>query len=389
MKVGENIFANLIQEENQEGSSASGGANDNSPAPASVDVNQNPVEGGAGSAQEAIPPLQDNNDFETQFQSKLFELAKSKGREITSVDDLFKAPEKVEVIKNQYENVKPEVKSFLDYHSETGRNYDDYLALQKDISAISDLDLAREKVRLDSGKNLTDEQVDAYIEKKLNIDLSDLDEIDMADQIELSSFTKGAREAKIEEQKKYKTPLREDNNSSQPVLDDTMVELETGERMPKKLYEDLVSSRNKYVESINKSVDSITQSVFNVVVDDNGAEKTVSYGYDYSKDDRQNMLSMADNLEATVDKLFKNEGGEFNHSKLMEGLFWLDEKNREKAIVALAHKIRAEVTLEVLAEKGNVNFGTKTKETIPGTSKGNKAPENKGFGVKYNFNPKN
>jgi len=369
--------------------------NGNTAGATSVENNENKDLGSEGSGQVQDTPPTD--DFDTRFQSRFLELAKEKGLEVNSVDDLFKKPEPVEIIKNPYEKVDPKVKAFLDFHTETNRPYEDYLALQKDISAIPDIDLARDRVRQETGNsNLTNAEIDQYLEKKLNIDLSDLNELDVADKIELSSFAKTVRESKIAEQEKYKQPIEATTPAStqQPVLDANMVELENGERMPKEVYDTMVANRQKYVEGVKASVDSIAQSVFKVTIDDKGSEKTVEYSYDYSADDKQNMLSNANDLEATITKLFKDgQTNEFNHKDLVEGMAWLDKNNREKYIAAIIHKVRADVTETLLKEKGNVNLSSEGLPNIPGSSggKGNQQYGQKGgFGVKVPFNiPKN
>ncbi len=347
---------------------------------------------------EPTSPTSTEDDFENRFQSRLLELAKEKGFEAQSIDDVFKKPEPVEVVKNPYEKVDPKVKAFLDFHTETNRPYEDYLALQQDISAIPDIDLARDRVRQETGNNnLTNAEIDRYLEKKLGVDLSDLEQLEIEDKIELSAFAKTVRESRIAEQEKYKQPIEPITppSTQKPELEANMVELESGERMPKDVYDKMVATRQKYLEGIKASADNITQSVFKVTIDENGSEKTIDYGYDYSVEDKQNMLSNASDLEATVTKLFKDgQTNELNHKDLVEGMFWLDKNNREKSIAAIIHKVRADVTATLLAEKGNVNFSKEGLPNIPNSNTNKDAAnyrQSGGFGVKVPFNniPKN
>lgn len=387
MKIGENIFGLLIQEEQQDGSEGTGtgaAANEGGSGEGEADANQGGEPAG-GEALTVIPAPTD--DFEERFQARVFEMAKTNGREITAMDELFKAPEPQKIEVNPYENVDPKVKGFLDYHKDTNRSYEDYQALQKDVAAIPDIELARDRVRQETGKNFSNDEVDSYLEKKLNIDLSDLSDLDIADQIELTSFAKSARENKLIEQEKYKQRI--DTKPETAPLGNDMVELENGERMPKSVYEGLVAQRQKYVESINKSMDSIVPTVFNVVVDDNGSEKTINYSYDYSKEDVQNMASKANDLEVTINS-YKDEQGNFRQSELMEDLYWMDKNNRGKALSAIIHKVRAEVTEELLKQEGNVNLGQgQSRSNIPGARKGNNdlSSRGTGFGVKFDFKP--
>lgn len=398
MNTGKSLFGTMLLEEANDGSEGTG----NGAASAQSAEGAGAGEGNEGAADnnggnegaggEGTGAANQEDDFEQRFQARVFEMAKSNGREITAMEELFKTPEPQKIEINPYENADPKVKAFLDYHKETNRSYEDYLEVQKDVTAIPDIELARERVRQETGGNFTKEQIDAYLEKKLNIDLSDLDKLEIADQIELTAYAKPTREARIAEQEKYKQPIenKQQQQQQQPLPQD-MVELENGERMPKATYEALVASRQKYIEGINKGMDSIVSSAFNVVIDDNGSEKTINYGYDYSKEDVQNMASKANDLEATINS-YKNEQGEFNHTALMEDLYWMDKTNREKTISAIIHKVRAEVTEELLKEDGNVNLGQgQSRNNIPGARTGNQnAVQQTGFGVKYPFTtPKN
>lgn len=385
MRIGKAFFGTMIQEEHKEDTGTSGHGN------APTDTTTNVVDITTASEENQQPAITQtpDEDFDARFNARIFELAKEKGREISAIDELFVTKE-VEVIKeiekNPYENLDPKVKGFLDYHKETNRSYDDYNALQKDISSVPDIELARERVRQETGQKLSNEEVDAYLEKKLNVDLSDLEELDVADRIELSAFAKSTRDSKIAEQEKYKQPIEQTPIPTQPLSKD-MIQLENGEVMPKEVYEKLVATRQNYIDGITKGAENITQAAFNVKVDDNGSDKTINYGYDYSAEDKQNMLSNASDLEQTLNRVFKTETGEFNHAELAEGMFWLEKNSREKAISAIIHKVRAEVTADLLKEQGNVNFGQRdVRNNIPGNYNSEKGEQRStGFGVKINL----
>ncbi len=393
MNTGKSLFGTMLFEEAKDGSEGTGnGAAATQPAEGAGAAEGNEGGGddnGGNTGGEGTGAANPEDDFEQRFQAKVIEMAKTNGREITAMEELFKTPEPQKIEINPYENADPKVKAFLDYHKETNRSYEDYLEVQKDVTAIPDIELARERVRQETGGNFTKEQIDAYLEKKLNIDLSNIDELDIADQIELTAYAKPTRESRLAEQEKYKQPI--ENKNAQPPLPQDMVQLDNGETMPKATYEALVASREKYIDGINKGMDKIVTSAFNVVIDDNGSEKTVSYGYDYSKEDVQNMASKANDLDVVINS-YKNDQGEFNHTNLMEDLFWMDKNNREKSIAALIHKVRAEVTEQLLKEDGNVNLGQgQSRNNIPGAGTGNQnAVQQTGFGVKYPFTaPKN
>jgi hypothetical protein len=81
--------------------------------------------------------------------------------------------------------------------------------LNVDYDTVSSLDLARERVRKESGQSFTNEQADLYLERKLGIDLSDLSDLQDYDNIELASFSKSMREEKRLNNKNTNNQLRQ------------------------------------------------------------------------------------------------------------------------------------------------------------------------------------
>lgn len=333
----------------------------------------------------------ENTDGYTEdFQKQVVDfMTKKTGNTYESVEDLFKKPEPVQVEvekvveKNPYEKLDPKVKSFLDFHTETGRGYEDYQKLNQDISTISDLDLARERVlsEADSSLELTPEDIDAYLEKQLNIDLSDITDLDKTDKIALSAFTKSFREQKRQEQEKYKQPIATNDNQ---LNEADMVTLEDGQKMPKAVYDDLLSKRTQYLEDVKKASDSINAASIQVKFDDKGSEKTQTFSYDFSAEDKHSMVSMAQDVNKTIADLFRTEEG-FNHAGFLETMPWINPKTREKMVSSLIQKAVAQNTEELMKEIDNVNLGgsqnnlpgSKAKRTVPIT------PDNSGFGVKF------
>lgn len=364
------------QEENNSGGSNGNGQGENNIQQES----QNNTENNNQETQE-----QNNNTQEREYDDeKVLGYFKSKGREISSIDDLFKVPEPEVKEVNPYENISDKAKAFLEYHKNTGRDFEDYLELHKDVTKIPVIDLAREKVRNEMGANWSNEQIDMYLEKKLGIDLQS-EELDVTDQMELTAYTKDILQNKLSEQEKYKMPLENKSAGASSESDD-FIQLETGERVPKAAYEQMAKSRQDYLDSLKVVADKITASSFQIKLDNNGVEQTKNYGYEYSVEDKHKMLSDAENVSETVGKLFNSENG-FNHQGLVEGLFWMNPQNREKAISAMLHKALAERTEELLAEVGNVKLGaTQNLNAKEGSKAGaSEQPRNSQYGVKYDF----
>lgn len=317
-------------------------------------------EPGATTENNTVNTSTDPVNVEEYDEAKVLDFFKSKkGKEIASIDDLFKEPEVKTV--NKYENISDKAKAFLEFHTETGRDYEDYLSLQKDISAIPDIELAREKVRLETGTQWTDEEVDSYLERQLGINLN---EMEAADKIALNGFAKSIRDVKLAEQEKYKQPLenRQVTQEQQPIAEDE-VELVTGERMKKVDYDKLLKNRQDYLDGLKVSSDNIKESSFSIKVDDKGSEKTLNYNYEFSTEDRQNMVSSAGDLQQLVKTKYDSEQG-FNHTNLMEDLFWMDKNNREKAISAILHKALAGRTEEMMKEINNVNLTNPSQQSL-------------------------
>lgn len=302
---------------------------------------------------------------------------RSNGKEFESIDDLFKTEEKD--ASNPFDKYSDNVKGFLKYHEETGRDYEDFKALSEDISKKSALELAREKAIINSGGKLTRDEVDAYLEHKLNIDLRDEEDIEKFDQIELDSYVKDFRDQKIKEQEKYLTPA----NSNKPDQEN-FVTLDNGTIVPKDAYEELGRKRQEYIENLKKSSDNIKGYELKLKIDDNGESKTYELGYDYSKDDKHNMVSSALDIDKSIESLFTTEEG-FNHKDFAESFFWIDPKNREKAVSAIVNKALAKQAEDILSLEHNASF--KNPRMPKGGGDGKRVPitGNNNYGVKYKF----
>ena len=140
--------------------------------------------------------LDDDFEVEELNEELAFKFLKqSKGLEVESFDDLLK-PKEV----NPYDGVlDDEDKAYLNFKKETGRSRKDFEALNANLDEIPKIDLARERVRIETGLNLSNEQIDEYIADELGIDLEDMR---ASDQIKLAAYTKSILEIKKAEQEK-------------------------------------------------------------------------------------------------------------------------------------------------------------------------------------------
>lgn len=276
---------------------------------------------------------------------------KEQGFEFETFEDLKKVPERVEV--NPYESLLDEDdKAYFNYKKETGRGRKDYEKLNANIDEIPKIQLAREKVRKESGESgLTDAQLDEYLIDELGIDLDDMS---AADQIKLARFTKSEIDERKLEQAKFRQPIQ---NKQEGVNKggEEMLKLDNGSTISRTDYDNLVNNRQKAIDSAKEAVNSVTASSFEVTFDDNGTERKEAYGYDFDDKDKHSMLSIVSDVNAYVDSSYRTDKG-FNDKQFAEDMFFANPKNREKAIASIVHKAVAKNTEAILKMRGNVNY---------------------------------
>lgn len=301
-----------------------------------------------------------------------------KGKELESLDDLFKTAEPPAPA-DPYEGMAEDVVAFLKYHKDTGRGFNDYVELNKDINAMSPVDIAVDRAMSEIGGGVTREDAVAYLEKKLGVDMSSPEEMDKADLMELRVYGNPHREKLIEQQQKYRMPV----SAAQGRENQDLVRLDDGTVMQREEYENLRSQRELYLENIRKTADSITGSNFKVKVDNNGEEKVYELGYEYSTEDKHNMVSASADIRSTFSQLFESQKG-FDYAGLEEAMWWANPNNRAKAINSIVHKALAERTQEFMEITNNT--GVKTgKIPKPDGAKPVAVTAGSGYGVKWNL----
>lgn len=320
--------------------------------------------------QENLPDINQNdnqvennqgNEPDIVTDEAVLDYFKKKGREVSSIDELLKEPEKVIETKevNPWEDLMDDDdKAFFNYKKETGRTRKEYEALNTNIDDIPPLQFAREQVLKESGIKLSQSQVDEYLENKLGI--SDINDLTTNDLIELSKYGKSIKDARLEEQEKYRQPIKKVVPSAQQNNNqDELVQLANGTLMRKSDYEIAQQNQDKHNQMIKEAVNSVTATSFKVSIDDNGEQKDLNYNYDYSDNDRSSALSIVSDLGKFVQDTYQGAEG-FNHKQFAEDVFWLDPKNRNTVISSLVHKARAEAIEEVMKQRGNVNYNTQS-----------------------------
>jgi hypothetical protein len=135
--------------------------------------------------------------------------------------------------------------------------------------------------------------------------------------------------------------------------------------MKKDAYKTLLDNHSKHIEAAKTSVNGVTESQVKVLFDDNGSKSELSYGYEYSNDDKQSMVSNVSDIDSFIAQKFSGESG-LDYKKLAEGLWWSIPENREKANASMIHKAIAENTEKILKSEGNINFEQRSLHTAKG-----------------------
>lgn len=301
------------------------------------------------------------------------------GKEVTSFEELFQ--EKQAAV-NPYENINPELKAILDYHTETGRGISDYQQLQRDFDKVPVLELAIEKVKQEIGVEASQDDLIAYIEDELNIDLSD-DELSSKDTLKLNKFVKEYREGLKAAQEKYKTPLANENNQNSDV---EMITLDNGQKVEKTVFEAHQKQRQAYIEDMKVAVDSVAKTSLSIEFDNNGIKENYAFDYEYDQSDRKSMLELTEDIDQTAANLFRTEKG-FDHQGFAKSIWRLDPKNWEKEVSAIVHKAIADTTERITQNENNVNFNRNRIPNSGNSSKGKDIFNNKpkGFGIQFDI----
>jgi hypothetical protein len=219
-----------------------------------------------------------------------------------------------------------------------------------DITSLSILDVAREKAIREGNGKITKENVDAYLEKKTGIVLTDEDaELDEYDEVDLEKFIGDFRDS-------FGKKSEKEVNKEEQQPAEELIELEKGFKIEKSVYENLQNAQKEYVSRMEKSVAEVNESLFNIEFDNNGTKEIVPLSYTTTDADKQLMLSTTKDVNNEVDKMFRDKDGNFNDKQFAESILWLNPTAREKMINALVHKAVAISTEKLLKQEYNPNF---------------------------------
>lgn len=294
------------------------------------------------------------------WHSEVLSWAKENGREIADVNELL-TPTQVEVEKeivkevNPWEDVMDErTKGYLTYRKETGRDWEAYQALQRDIDAIDPIVIAREQAKKELGvPSLSDDMADKYIAEKFNFDLEELTDFD---KIKLLGYGKDIREAMKAEQEKYRLPAEPSKTEQQPAYNpENYIELPNGAVMTKEQHAAHESKLNEHIGHLDSAVRSWKEQTFTIEVEDNNGEKReIPFTYDFSAEEIDGMSDFAkDLMTGKIVEKYRTESG-FNYEAFAKDLFVNPVIGKmTKRLLQNAHATAVE---EVMKQNGNHSF---------------------------------
>lgn len=316
----------------------------------------NPAGSGEGTpAPEKAPVIIPDAEPDEESIKKFFA---SKGRTVEKLDDLF--IEKIKEV-NPYADVNDELKQILAFSKETGRGVSDYFKLQENIDEKPLVEVAIAKAKAEAGGDFSKEDLTAYLEDHLGVDLSG--DLTPAETVKLTKYVKDFKENFKAEQEKFKTPLPKATETT-PASQLEMVTLENGNKVEKIIFDHYQNlekehtiNHQAFLNDIKVAVDSVAGTSLQIEFDNNGTKEVLTYGYDFDDNDKQSMLALSQDVDQTVAKIFRTDKG-FDHQSFAKALWRLDPKNWEKEVAAIVNKARAEAITELTKEDNNVNLNT-------------------------------
>lgn len=219
-----------------------------------------------------------------------------------------------------------------------------------DISSLSVLDVAREKAIREGNGKITKENVDAYIEKKTGIVLTDEDvTLDEYDEIDLEKFIGDFRES-------FDKKTEKEVAEEQPEPQEEFVEVKKGFKIEKSLHEELEKSHLEFVSRMEKAASEVNEIVFNFEFDNNGNKEIIPLSYTTTDADKQLMLSTTKDVNNQVDKMFRDKEENFDDKGFNESILKLNPNSFQKIVNTFINKAVAISTEKLLKQEYNANF---------------------------------
>tara|TARA_B100001167_G_C16774797_1_gene310686 strand:+ start:6304 stop:7566 length:1263 start_codon:yes stop_codon:yes gene_type:complete len=319
-------------------------------------------------------------------------LRKQTGKDIKSFDDLLKEQEvRIEEKEvNPYDGILDDNdKAYLEFKKQTGRGYNEFLELNKNWDDVNDVDLARDRVRQETGLELNNAEADDYLASELG--LVDLEDLEGSDKIKFKAYANKQRNAKKAEQKEYAVPKAKPSTEDKPKEPQReVVTLDNGQKMYKEDYEKAVVEREAYLNDLKASVDSVTEAKFKFTIDDNGDKKDLDFSYQFNDDDKHSMLSIAKDVNNYISNRFRTKEGKLDYERFAKALYFSEEANLQKVFNAMANNVHSETIEDYISTANNYNFNKKPLQKTTASKEGYGdllgGSKRNGYGVRGNIN---
>ena len=338
---------------------------------------------------EPKPEPQPEPSKEGVSDESVLEYLKSKGYKGDDLDSITQA-EKSKSTPKVYDE---KTQAFLDYQERTGRGLDDYGSANKDLKTLNPMEIAKDRIRRDAeGVELDDDEVGFLLEEELGFDPTDSD-LDPREKAKYKKFHGSHLRTMEQEQEKFNepvegfTPSAAKKESPQPE-NGAKIKLSNGAEVNEGEYE---QERQAYLDTRKSAMDKVDEESFVVSTNGKDGKKDYDYSYEFNDQDKQSMLSITEDVGSILSNYQEKESGEFNHKDFNQDLWWTQKENRNKAMSAIASKIRSEVIEEQIAKRKNLNFNSPAQPATPNNKKEGYAnvgetKHGNSFGVKVPFN---
>ena len=243
-------------------------------------------------------PTPNQFDWNTVNQEVIFShLTEKAGREIKSYDDLKAQTVEREVEKIVPQELAPEVEAFNKYHSETGRDFNDFMRIQQDWNNVGE-DVKLRAYLAEQHPDLSSDDINFLYEDTYGIPAKlEGEEGDYTAQ-ELSANANAIRKAEIfrKQDAAKATKFFEDNKQKY---------LTPMEQRKADLESQIAAGREAWTTSVGSAMESVTS------IDHDG------FSYDFKGKDE--FGKSAKSIEGLMGR-YKNEKGELDHTRLLKTL---------------------------------------------------------------------
>lgn len=318
--------------------------------------------------------------------NKLLEQLRKKGFKGNSLEELLKDKESKPAPKTYDE----ETQKFLEYQERTGRGLKDYQQLNKDYSKMSPVEVAKDRIKRESGDaDLTPQDLNYLLEEELGFDPADKDLSDQ-EKAKFKRFYGSHLSTLKSEQQKYNDPIEgyqgpEEKTDSKPD-GGKKIQLSNGTEVDEESY---LKERKKYLETRDAALQDLKPDTFKLTYDGKDGKKELDFDLEYTDEDLHSMKSITEDVGSILSNYQNEESGEFKHADFNRDALWMKKDFREKAIGKLLSKARNEVIAEFTRNRKNVNFNSPNDFPEPSGKKGYTEPGQiapaSGPSVKYPF----